>query len=103
MAKVQHYRGLHTDLDRLYEAIKKEIESQPNLQIVSEFKGTINDLPLRSIVAVNKSLKVIAGSLSEIHISITGNPDDFAVEVGSHGWFSQSAISRCSWTNCGRL
>ena len=70
MAKVQHYRGLHTDLNRLYEAIKKEIESQPNLQIVSEFKGTINDLPLRSIVAVNKSLKLIAGS-SEIHISIT--------------------------------
>ena len=28
------------------------------------------------------------GSLSEIHVSITGNPDDFAVEVGSHGWFS---------------
>ena len=25
MAKVQHYRGLHTDLDHLYEAIKKEI------------------------------------------------------------------------------
>ena len=61
MAKVQHYRGLHTDLNRLYEAIKKEIESQPNLQIVSEFKGTISDLTLRSIVAVNKSLKLIAG------------------------------------------
>jgi hypothetical protein len=30
MAKVQHYRGLHTDLDHLYEAIKKEIESHPN-------------------------------------------------------------------------
>ena len=87
MAKVQHYRGLHTDLDRLYEAIKKEIEIQPNLQIVSEIKGTISDLPLRSIVAVNKSLKLIAGSLSEIHISITCNPDDFAVEVGSHDGF----------------
>jgi hypothetical protein len=43
---------------------------------------------LRSIIAVNKSLKVIADFLSEIHISIAGNPDDFAVEVGSHGWFS---------------
>ena len=31
---------------------------------------------------------MIAGSLSEIHISITGYPDDFAVEVGSNGWFS---------------
>ena len=60
MGKVQHYRGLHTDIDRLYEAIKNEVESQSNLQIVSEFEGSINDLPLRSIVAVNKSLKVIA-------------------------------------------
>ena len=42
---------------------------------------------MRSIVAVNKSLKVIAGFLSEIHISIAGNPDDFAVEVGSHDGF----------------
>jgi hypothetical protein len=31
---------------------------------------------------------VIAGFLSEIHIPIAGNPDDFAVEVGLHGWFS---------------
>jgi hypothetical protein len=30
---------------------------------------------------------VIAGFLSEIHISIAGNPDDFAVEVGSHDGF----------------
>jgi len=88
MAKVQHYRGLHTELDHLYGAIKKRDRESAESVIVTEFKGTLNDLPLRSVVAVNKSLKVIAGFLSEIHISIAGNPDDFAVEVGSHGWFS---------------
>jgi hypothetical protein len=31
IAKIQHYKGLYTDLDHLYEAIKKEIESQLNL------------------------------------------------------------------------
>ena len=48
-----------------------------------EDKGFINSVPLRSIVAVNTSPKVWAGSLREIHVSITGNPDDYAVEVAS--------------------
>jgi hypothetical protein len=48
---------------------------------VSEYKGLLNSIHLRSIVAVNTSPKVWAGSLREIHVSITGNPDDFAVEV----------------------
>ncbi|HEX2169410.1 MAG TPA: hypothetical protein VHG34_02035 [Nitrososphaeraceae archaeon] len=87
MAKVQHYRGLGTNLENLYNSIKTELENEKNLQIVSEYKGELNDIPLRSIVAVNKSLKVFAGSLREIHVSITGSPDDYAVEVASGAWF----------------
>ena len=87
MAKVQHYRGLGTNLENLYNSIKAELESEKNLQIVSEYKGELNDIPLQSIVAVNKSLKVFAGSLREIHVSITGTPDDYAVEVASGAWF----------------
>jgi hypothetical protein len=87
MAKVQHYRGLNTNLDKLYDSIKREIEVQKDLEIVSEYKGTMNSVPLRSIVAVNKSPKVWAGSLREIHVSITGNPNDYAVEVASGAWF----------------
>ena len=87
MAKVQHYQGLNTNLDILYNNIKQELQDQKDLEIVSEYKGTLNSVPLRSIVAVNKSPKVWVGSLREIHVSITGNPNDYAVEVASGAWF----------------
>jgi hypothetical protein len=87
MAKVQHYRGLNTNLDNLYKSVKELLEAQKELRIVSEYVGLINSVPLRSIVAVNTSPKVWAGSLREIHVSITGNPEDYAVEVASGAWF----------------
>lgn len=87
MAKVQHYLGLDTDLENLYNSIKAEIENEKNLEIVSEYKGEMTGKPLRSIVALNKSLKVFAGSLREIHISILGTPDNYAIEVASGAWF----------------
>ena len=74
-------------IDNLYNNIKQLLEDQKDLQIVSEYKGTLNAVPLRSIVAVNKSPKVWVGSLREIHMSITGNPNDYAVEVASGAWF----------------
>jgi hypothetical protein len=92
VAKVQHYRGLNTDLDNLYNSIKQLLQDQSeHLQIVSEYKGLLNAVPLRSIVAVNKSPKVWVGSLREIHVSITGNPNDYAVEVASGAWFGSLA------------
>jgi hypothetical protein len=87
VAKVQHFKGLNTNLDNLYNSIKQVLEAQKELRIVSEYKGFLNSVPLRSIVAVNTSPKVWAGSLREIHVSITGNPDDYAVEVASGAWF----------------
>ncbi len=87
MSKVQHYRGLNTNLEKLYLKIKQEIENEKNLQIISEYKGTMNGIPLRSVVALNKSVKVFAGSLREIHVSIMGNSNDYAVEVASGSWF----------------
>ena len=87
MSKVQHYRGLNTNLEGLYQSIKAELQDQKDLEIVSEYKGELNGKPLRSIVAVNKSVKVFAGSLREIHVSLLGTPDDYAVEVASGAWF----------------
>ena len=83
MAKVQHYRRLSTNLENLYNSIKELLETQKESTKCLEYKGFINSVPLRSIVAVNTSPKVWAGSLREIHVSITGNPDDYAVEVAS--------------------
>jgi len=57
VAKVQHYRGLNTNLDNLYNSIKQLIEAQKELRIVSEYKGLLKSVPLRSIVAVNTSPK----------------------------------------------
>lgn len=91
MVRVQHYKGLDTDLDSLYNAIKHLLEDQKDLQIVSEYKGLLNSVPLRSIVAVNKSPKVWVGSLREIHVSITGDSNDYAVEVASGAWFGSLA------------
>jgi hypothetical protein len=87
VAKVQHFKGLNTNLDNLYNSIKQVLEAQKELRIVSEYKGFLNSVPLRSIVAVKISPKVWAGSLREIHVSITGNPDDYAVDVASGAWF----------------
>jgi hypothetical protein len=87
MARVEHYKGLNTDLNTLYQEIKQELEREKNLRIVAEIKGEMNGRPLRSMTAVNKSVIVLAGALREITISIIGGSDDFAVEVASGSWF----------------
>jgi len=87
VARVKHFKGLDTNLESLYNNIKQVLQAQKELQIVSEYKGLLNSVPLRSIVAVNTSPKVWVGSLREIHVSITGDPDDYAVEVASGAWF----------------
>jgi hypothetical protein len=92
MARVEHYRGLDTDIDSLYNSIKQELEKEKNLKIVSEIKGEMNGKPLRSITAINRSLVVLAGALREITISIIGDSQDFAVEVASGSWFESLLI-----------
>ena len=61
MATVEHYRGLDTDIDSLYNSIKQELEKEKNLKIVSEIKGEMNGKPLRSITAkIDYDLSLIA-------------------------------------------
>jgi hypothetical protein len=92
MSRVEHYRGLNTNLDSLYKSIKQELEEEKHIKIVSEIKGTMNGKPLRSLTAVNTSIVVLAGALREITVSIIGNADDFAIEVASGSWFESLLI-----------
>jgi hypothetical protein len=46
VAKVQHYRGLNTNLETLYGSIKQTLKDEKDLQIVSEYKGTLNGIYL---------------------------------------------------------
>jgi hypothetical protein len=85
VSKVQDHEGLNTNLDNLYNSIKQLLEGQKDVKIVLEYKGLLNAITLRSIVALISRLR--CGSLREIHVSITGNPDDYAVEVASRAWF----------------
>lgn len=92
MSKVKHFKDLNSNLDKIYETIKDTIKVEKNLTIVSEYKGFLNGVPLKSIVAINSSPKVIVGSLREIHVSITGEPNDYAIEVASGAWFGSLLI-----------
>jgi hypothetical protein len=92
MTRVQHYKGLQTNIDNLFNSIKDELQNEKNLKLVSEIKGEMNGRPLRSITAINKSLVVLAGALREITVSIIGNSDDFAIEVASGSWFESLLI-----------
>lgn len=92
MGKVQHFKGLNSNLENIYDTIKNTIEEEKNLKIVEEYKGFLNGVPLRSIVALNNSPKVIVGSLREIHVSVTGDPNDYAIEVASGAWFGSLLI-----------
>ena len=51
MSKVQHYKNLNSNLDKIYNIIKDTINQEHNLKIVSEYKGFLNSVPLRSIIA----------------------------------------------------
>jgi hypothetical protein len=60
MSKVQHYKNLNSNLDKIYNIIKETLNEEHNLKIVSEYKGFLNSVSLRSIIAINNSPKVIA-------------------------------------------
>ena len=79
MLRIEHFTKLDTNIDNLYNSIKEELSKEQNLKIVSEIKGEMNGMPLRSITAVNRSLVVLAGALRDISVSIIGHPNDYAV------------------------
>ncbi len=85
--------NLGTDLDSLYKAIVKELQENKELNVVGELKGEINGRPFRSVTAVRASIpRAFVGALREVTVSITGEKDDFLVEVHTGAWFSNLAM-----------
>lgn len=42
MTRVEHYKGLQTNIGKLYQEIKQELGNEKNLRIVAEMKGDMN-------------------------------------------------------------
>lgn len=94
MKSVRRYKDLETDLPGLYDAIKKELQTEKELNMVGELEGKIDDeAPFKSINAVRTSIpRALIGGLREVTVSIVGKPDDYLVEVHTGAWLSNIAV-----------
>jgi len=93
MPFVKRYMNLSTDLDSLYKGIVKELQDTEGLNVVNQLKGEINGRPFRSVTAVRESIpRAFVGALREVAVTITGEPDDFLLEVHTGAWFSNLAM-----------
>lgn len=89
MAKVRRYQGTSTDLQAVYKGVKEFLQGTKDLNIVNEISGKIDGKPFMSVSA-NKATapRLLTGALREVTVSITGDPEDFLVEVHTGAWFS---------------
>lgn len=89
MPSVRRYMNLGTDLETLYKAIVGELQENKELNVVRELKGEINSKPFRSVTAVRGSIpRAFVGALREVTVTLTGEPDDFLVEIHTGAWFN---------------
>ena len=89
----KRYMNLTTDLDGLQKAIVGELQKNRELKVVNELKGEINGKPFRSVTATRKSVpRAIVGALREVTVTITGEPDDFLLEIHTGAWFRNLAL-----------
>ena len=93
MVRVRRYKDASTDLQALYKGIKDFLQGTKDLNIVNEINGKIDGKPFMSISATKASApRFLAGALREVTVSITGDPEDFLVEVHTGSWFSNIAM-----------
>jgi len=94
MAKVRRYLDLETDLNTLFKGVKSFLQTTNDLQIGPEITGTISGKPFMTVTATKKSVpRFLVGALREATVSITGDPNDFLVEVHTGSWFSNVAAT----------
>jgi len=89
MSKVKRYSDMNIDLKTLYKEIVKELYSDTRLNVVEEKNGELNGATFMSVTATSSSIpKTLKGSLRELTVTITGNKDDFLIELHIGARFS---------------
>jgi hypothetical protein len=93
MVLTRRYKDLDTDLSSLYKDIKKELQQEKDLTIISESHGSINNVPFNSVIAARATVpRFVTGTLREVTVTITGVPDDWLLEVHTGAWFGNLVI-----------
>lgn len=93
MVLTRRYKDLDTDLDALYKDIRKELQQDTDLNIISETKGSINDVPITSMTATRGSVpRALTGTLREVTVTIAGEPNDWLLEVHTGAWFGNLVV-----------
>jgi hypothetical protein len=93
MPFVRRYKDMNTDLEALYKDIVKELQNEKELNIGKELKGDINSVPFMSVTAYRSSIpKLVTGTLREVTITITGEKDDYLIEMHTGEWFNNMAM-----------
>jgi len=77
----------------LYKRVKDFLQGTKDLNIVNEINGKIDGKTFISISATKATVpRFLVGALREVTVSITGDPEDFLVEVHTGSWFSNIAM-----------
>ncbi|MBL7080720.1 hypothetical protein ISS39_10385 [Candidatus Bathyarchaeota archaeon] len=93
MPFVRRYKDLSTNLDGLYQDIKKELQQDKDLTVINENIGVINDVPFKSITAARATIpRAITGTLREVNVTIAGQPDNWLLEMHTGAWFGNMIL-----------
>lgn len=89
MSPVRRYKDISTNIGSLFEDVLEELRREKELNVVNELEGTIKTTGklFKSITAVRTNIPDdIIGALRELSITITGDPNDFVIEIHTGGW-----------------
>ena len=93
MPFVRRYKDMNTDLEALYKDIVKELQNEKELNIAKELKGDVNDVPFMSVTANRSTVpKLVTGTLREVTVTITGEKNDYLIEMHTGELFSNLAM-----------
>ena len=93
MVLTRRYKDLGTNLESLYKDIKKELQQDKDLTIISETNGNINNVPFMSMTAARLTVpRALTGTLREVTVTIAGEPDEWLLEVHAGGWFGNLIV-----------